>query len=136
MKRRFARLTLAGACIAMLAGGLVPSAASGATVADKVAQAQQLKAEIDANGEKISILAERYNGAQIALEAATRSISGIKSQDCSGAGSNRPHRRHRRPPRRRAVHERGQPVADRLDGRVECERSREPVGVRRGHRRS
>ena len=80
MKRRFARLTLAGVCIAMLGGGLAPSAASGATVADKVAQARQLKAEIDANGEKISILAERYNGAQIALAAATRSISGIKSQ--------------------------------------------------------
>jgi len=68
MKQRFARLTLAGACIALVAGSLLPSAASGATVADKKAQAQQLMAEIDANGEKISMLAEQYNGAQIALE--------------------------------------------------------------------
>jgi cell wall-associated NlpC family hydrolase len=80
MKQRFVRLTLAGACIAILAGALLPSAASGATVADKVAQAKQLKAEIDANGEKISMLAERYNGAKIALDAATRSISGIESR--------------------------------------------------------
>jgi cell wall-associated NlpC family hydrolase len=80
MKQRFVRLTLAGACIAILAGALLPSAASGATIADKVAQARQLKAEIDANGEKISMLAERYNGAKIALDAATRSISGIESR--------------------------------------------------------
>ncbi|MDQ1510622.1 MAG: peptidoglycan DL-endopeptidase CwlO [Actinomycetota bacterium] len=80
MKQRFARLTLAGACIAILAGALLPSAASGSTITDKKAQAQQLKAEIDANGEKISILAEKYNGAQIALDAVTRSISGIKSR--------------------------------------------------------
>jgi cell wall-associated NlpC family hydrolase len=80
MKQRFARLTLAGACIALIAGSLLPSAASGATVADKKAQAQQLKAEIDANGEKISMLAEQYNGAQIALDEATRSIAGIKSR--------------------------------------------------------
>ncbi|MDQ1481619.1 MAG: peptidoglycan DL-endopeptidase CwlO [Actinomycetota bacterium] len=80
MKQRFARLTLAGACIAILAGALLPSAASGATIADKVAQARQLKAEIDANGEKISMLAERYNGAKIALDAVTRSISGIESR--------------------------------------------------------
>ena len=80
MKQRFARLTLAAACIAILAGALLPSAASGSTITDKKAQAQQLKAEIDANGEKISMLAEKYNGAQIALDAATRSISGIKSR--------------------------------------------------------
>ena len=80
MKQRFVRLTLAGACIAILAGALLPSAASGATIADKVAQARQLKAEIDANGEKISMLAERYNGAKIALDAVTRSISGIESR--------------------------------------------------------
>jgi cell wall-associated NlpC family hydrolase len=80
MKQRFVRLTLAGACVAILAGALLPSAASGATIADKVAQAKQLKAEIDANGEKISVLAERYNGAKIALDAVTRSISGIESR--------------------------------------------------------
>ena len=53
MKQRFARLTLAGACIAIVAGSLLPSAASGATVADKKAQAQQLMAtttyEVDAS---------------------------------------------------------------------------------------
>ncbi len=80
MKQRFARMTLMGVCIAMLAGAFVPSLASGATIADKVAQARQLKAEIDANGEKISILAEQYNGAKIALDAVTRSISGIESR--------------------------------------------------------
>jgi cell wall-associated NlpC family hydrolase len=80
MKQRFVRLTLTGACIAIVAGALLPSAASGATIADKVAQARQLKAQIDANGEKISMLAERYNGAKIALDAVTRSISGIESR--------------------------------------------------------
>ena len=80
MKQRFARLALAGACVAIAAGGLLPSAAGASTIADKKAQAQQLQAEIDANGEKISMLAERYDGAKIALDAATRSISGIKSR--------------------------------------------------------
>ena len=77
MKHRFARLAVSGVCIALV-GGLVGTAtASASKIDDKQAQAEQLQREIDANGEKISTLAERYDGARLRLDDAQRKITGV-----------------------------------------------------------
>lgn len=80
MKHRFARLAIGGMCIALLAGTSVPAVASAATVGDKKAQALRLQQEIDANGEKISMLAERYDAAKIDLDAATTKINEVQAR--------------------------------------------------------
>ena len=80
MKHRFARLAFGGMCLALLAGALVPTAASASTMNDKQAQAQRLQREIDANGEKISMLAERFNEAKLRLDAATSKIVVVQAR--------------------------------------------------------
>lgn len=80
MKHRFARLAIGGMCIAVLVGALAPAAASGSTIGDKRAQAQRLQHAIDANGEKISMLAERYDAAKISLDAATSKINEVQAR--------------------------------------------------------
>lgn len=80
MKHRFARLGVLGMCIALV-GGLVGAApVSASKIDDKKAQAEQLQREIDANGEQISMLAERYNGARLRLDDAKRRIGGVEVQ--------------------------------------------------------
>jgi cell wall-associated NlpC family hydrolase len=51
------------------------SAASATPVDDKRAQAQRLQQQIDANGDRIAALAERYHGATLAYEQATAAIT-------------------------------------------------------------
>ena len=80
MKHRFARLAIGGMCIAVLASGLAPAAASGSTINDKKAQAKRLQQEIEANGEKISMLAERYDAAKISLDAASSKIADAQAR--------------------------------------------------------
>jgi peptidoglycan DL-endopeptidase CwlO len=80
MKHRFARLAIGGMCLAVLGGGLTPAAASGATINDKKAQAKRLQQEIEANGEQISMLAERYDAAKISLDDATSKIADVEAR--------------------------------------------------------
>jgi cell wall-associated NlpC family hydrolase len=80
MKHRFARLAIGGMCVALLAGALAPAVASATSVGDKRARAQRLQREIDANGEKISMLAERYDAAKIDLDAATTKIDEVQAR--------------------------------------------------------
>jgi cell wall-associated NlpC family hydrolase len=80
MKHRFARFAIGGMCLARLAGALVPTTASASTISDKKARAQELQEEIDANGEKISMLAERYNEAKLRLGAATTKIVVVQAR--------------------------------------------------------
>ncbi len=80
MKHRFARFAVGGMCLAVLAGGLVPEIASASTIGDKKAQARKLQQEIDANGEKISMLAERYDAVKIDFDAATANIVVVQAR--------------------------------------------------------
>jgi cell wall-associated NlpC family hydrolase len=61
--------------VALGAGVLAPSNASGAPVDDKRAQAARLQDQIDANGERISALSEQYNEAHLKLDAANAAIA-------------------------------------------------------------
>ena len=55
--------------VALTFGALARCAASGAaTIESKKAEAAQLEAEIEANGERIAALGEQYNGAVLAYE--------------------------------------------------------------------
>jgi len=78
MKLRFARLIVSSVCIAFLAGALVPSAASASTIDDQRAEAQRLQQQIDANGEKISMLAERYDAAELRLDTAKKETARVQ----------------------------------------------------------
>jgi hypothetical protein len=57
------RIPVAVVSATLLLGALAPMRASGDTIDDKKAQAQELQAEIDDNGARISALTERYIGA-------------------------------------------------------------------------
>lgn len=62
--------------IAALAVTLVPVAvARAAPIDDKRAEAQKLQAQIDANGDRIAALGERYDGAKLRLDDANRAIA-------------------------------------------------------------
>ncbi len=80
MKHRFARLAAAGMSIALIASVLSVGSASAATVDDKRAQAQKLQQEIEANGEKISRLAEHYDEAKLRLDDATMNIARVQER--------------------------------------------------------
>lgn len=80
MKHRFARLAVLGMCIALVGGLVGASTASASKIDDKKAEAAQLQREIDANGEQISMLAERYDGAQLRLDAAQQNIARVERQ--------------------------------------------------------
>lgn len=80
MKHRFVRLAVVGMCIAVLAGLAAPEMASASTMNDKKAQAEQLQREIDVNGEKISMLAERYDAAKLSLDTATAKIAHVQAR--------------------------------------------------------
>ncbi len=71
--------TISTAVLATMALTLVASAGTGtragaAPIDDKRAQAAAIQDQIDANGERISALAEEYNGAQLRLEQAEQAI--------------------------------------------------------------
>ncbi len=80
MKHRFARLAIAGMCIAGLTGLAAPATASASTVNDKKAEAARLQQAIDTNGEKISMLAERYDAAKLSLDAETAKIANVQAR--------------------------------------------------------
>lgn len=79
MKHRFARLAIPGVCIAALIGllGIVPA---GASIDAKLAEAQKLQHEIDANGEKISMLAEQFDAAKLNLDHADADVARNQAQ--------------------------------------------------------
>jgi cell wall-associated NlpC family hydrolase len=64
----------------MLALGVVsPLRAGGTTIDDKKAQATQLEAQIESNGERVAALSEQYNGAVLAYENAQSGVAEAKS---------------------------------------------------------
>jgi cell wall-associated NlpC family hydrolase len=64
----------------MLALGVVsPLRAGGTTIDDKKAQASQLEAEIEANGEKVAALSEQYNGAVLEYQNSQSEVAEAKS---------------------------------------------------------
>lgn len=75
MQHRSARpIAVLLALVALGATIGVPEA-SGAPIDDKRAQASRLQQQIDANGDRIAALGERYNGARIAYQQATAGIA-------------------------------------------------------------
>ena len=79
MNRRVARLVplLAIALVTVV----VPVAVARATpVDDKRAQAAQLQAQIDANGDRIAALGEQYDGAKLRLDDANRAIADAQTR--------------------------------------------------------
>jgi hypothetical protein len=78
------RLATVGAGVILVAAVLSVATASASPVEDKKAQAEKLQQEIDANGEKISMLAERYNEAKLRVDDATKNIAKIERR-VSGA---------------------------------------------------
>lgn len=70
------RTPIVVAIVALSFGALAPLRASGAaTIESKKAEAAQLQAEIDANGDRIAALGEQYNGAVLEYERATAAVS-------------------------------------------------------------
>jgi cell wall-associated NlpC family hydrolase len=80
MKHRLARLSVLGACIALAVSLVITTSAGASNIDDKRAQAQELQRQIDANGEQISMLAERYDGARIRLDDAQRNIDRVTAE--------------------------------------------------------
>ncbi len=78
MKLRMAGPTALGICI-LLVGGLVAPSASASKIEAKQAEAARLQREIDANGEQISMLVERYDGAQLRLDEAKLEIVRVEA---------------------------------------------------------
>jgi cell wall-associated NlpC family hydrolase len=69
------RTPIVVAIVALSFGALAPLRASGAaTIESKKAEAAQLQADIDANGDRIAALGEQYNGAVLAYEQATAAV--------------------------------------------------------------
>jgi cell wall-associated NlpC family hydrolase len=74
------RIPVAIVSATLLLGALAPMRASGDTIDDKKAQAQQLQAEIDENGARISALTERYNGAVLEYNNAQARVAETKQR--------------------------------------------------------
>jgi len=77
MLRRFRAPVVAIAAV-MLFGALAPLSASGATIESKKAEAADLEAQIQANGDKISALSEQYNGAVLEYESSKAAVAQAK----------------------------------------------------------
>jgi cell wall-associated NlpC family hydrolase len=86
MKHRLAQLVVVVMCVGLL-GAVVPAQTAASPIDDKQAQAEQLQREIDANGERISMLAEQYNGAMLHLEEAKRELSRVEAERASAEHS-------------------------------------------------
>jgi peptidoglycan DL-endopeptidase CwlO len=71
---RLLRAPLVVVAIVLTFGALAPLRAGGSTIDDKKAEAAQLEAEIQANGDKIAALGEQYNGAVLAYNNATAAV--------------------------------------------------------------
>ena len=80
MTRNRLRIPVAVVSVTLLFGALAPMRASGDTIDDKKAQAQQLQAEIDDNGARISALTERYNGAVLEYHNAQARVEETKQR--------------------------------------------------------
>jgi peptidoglycan DL-endopeptidase CwlO len=76
--RNALRFPVAVLSATLLLGALGPMRASGTTLDDKKAQADQLQREIDDNGNKIAALGEKYNGAVYAYQKAQEGVSEAK----------------------------------------------------------
>ena len=75
MPRLLRRLIPLVLVIAALAALVFPTSALGAPIDDKKAQAAEIEAQINANGQKLGALNEQINDAQIKLDAATDTIA-------------------------------------------------------------
>lgn len=73
----------------MLFGVLSPLRASGTTIDDKKAQAAQLEAAIQKNGDEIAALSEAYNGAVLAYQTAQAGVAEAKRQLATAVAQNR-----------------------------------------------
>src|SRR5262245_30510009 len=81
MKHRFARLMISGVCLSLVAGAFTPAfGQTSSSLEAKRAEATRLQQQIDANGEKISALAERYDQARLDLDTATKHIDQVQSR--------------------------------------------------------
>jgi peptidoglycan DL-endopeptidase CwlO len=76
--RNSLRFSVAVVSATLLLGALGPMRASGTTLDDKKAQAEQLQNQIDENGNKIAALGEEYNGAVYDYEKAQAAVSEAK----------------------------------------------------------
>ena len=66
--------------VALTFGALTPLRASGQTIESKKAEAAQLEADIQANGERIAALGEQYNGAVLAYEDAQKAVTAAQKR--------------------------------------------------------
>ena len=73
---RKATAAIALGLVAITAGGQLASASP---IDDKKAQAAKLQAQINANGSKISALAEKFNGARMRLDQTNRALADAQS---------------------------------------------------------
>ena len=73
--KRVVRTPIVVVIVALTFGALTPLHASGATVESKKAEAAQLEADIQANGDRLAALGEQYNGAVLAYEQAKSAVS-------------------------------------------------------------
>jgi peptidoglycan DL-endopeptidase CwlO len=78
--RNSLRFSVAVVSATLLLGALGPMRASGTTLDDKKAQAEQLQNQIDENGNKIAALGEEYNGAVYDYEKAQAAVSEAKQR--------------------------------------------------------
>jgi len=73
--RRLLRTPFVVVIVALMCGALSPLRASGTPIDDKKAEAANLEAEIQANGDRIAALGEQYNGAVLAYQDATTKVA-------------------------------------------------------------
>jgi cell wall-associated NlpC family hydrolase len=76
--RNSLRVPVAVVSATLIFGALGPMRASGTTLDDKKAQAEQLQNQIDENGNKIAALGEKYNGAVYDYQKAQEGVSEAK----------------------------------------------------------
>src|SRR5436853_5539907 len=76
--RNSLRFSVVAVSATLLLGAFGPMRASGTTLDDKKAQAEQLQNEIDQNGNKIAALSEEYNGAVYDYQKAEAAVSEAK----------------------------------------------------------
>ncbi|MDQ1480250.1 MAG: peptidoglycan DL-endopeptidase CwlO [Actinomycetota bacterium] len=77
---RLKRIPFVVVIVALTFGALTPLRASGATIESKKAEAAQLEADIQANGDRIAALGEQYNGAVLAYEDAKKAVSAAQAR--------------------------------------------------------
>jgi cell wall-associated NlpC family hydrolase len=73
--KRARRGPLVVVAVALTLGALTPLRASGQTIESKKAQAAQLQADIEANGERMAALGEEYNGAVLAFQESEAAVA-------------------------------------------------------------